>query len=360
MRNRDPASLSGGWIRRASDRLKRLSLTVGERWNKLRNPTALPCPTDGNPEAFRPSLLQTRALPILLCVVLTLVFLIRFSLAPLARSPWEYPAAALCVVAAILLPTVVFLRLHPLPIRDRLRVRAPHAGTIPFCVFASVTAVSGCFLAGLATGEIGTSAGSYTLYHAAAARTASGWQAVGAIVVCAILPALCEEFLLRGVLISVWEPAGVPVAVLLTTVSGAALTTSFRALPGAILLGLICTAALYATRSLLPPVILHAVYGVFRVFFAPGLAGFYRQAGSGDLFLLLAVGIFLLFAAFAAGSARKLYHRYARQGLASRYAPYLPLRRLPHRLLSVLRSPPLAVFAALWLAASIYTAILGD
>ena len=65
--------------------------------------------------------------------------------------------------------------------------------------------------------------------------------------------------------------------------------------------------------------------------------------------------LFLLFAAFAAGEARKIYHVHAKKNVPSDYTQALPWRRLPATLLESLLSPVAAVCLAVWLITSIVT-----
>ena len=110
---------------------------------------------------------------------------------------------------------------------------------------------------------------------------------------------------------------------------------------------------MYTTRSFLAPILLHICYNVFCLFGQPYLSAFYINAGSNEIFIFCVVVLFLLFAAFAAGEARKIYHVHAKKNISSGYTTPLPLRRLPAAFLESLLSPVFLVCLAVWLITSV-------
>ena len=110
---------------------------------------------------------------------------------------------------------------------------------------------------------------------------------------------------------------------------------------------------LHHSTHLCVALILHVLYNLFCLFGQPYLSAFYVRAGSTDLFLFCVITLFLLFSAFAAGEARKIYHRYARANLASDYTVSQPIRALPKTLLQALASPISALCLIVWLILSI-------
>ena len=118
-------------------------------------------------------------------------------------------------------------------------------------------------------------------------------------------------------------------------------------------LGALLAAAMYATRSLLAVVLLHAGYNIFCLFGQPYLSAFYLYAGSNDIFLFFLITLFLLFSAFAAGEARKIYHIYAISNRSSDYTSPRPLKALPRTLWLSLKTPAAALCLAVWLVMSL-------
>jgi hypothetical protein len=61
----------------------------------------------------------------------------------------------------------------------------------------------------------------------------------------------------------------------------------------------------------------------------------------------------LLFAAFAAGEARKILHVYAKRGEDSSFTSALPVQKLPAELLHVLLAPAPLACVLVWLVVAV-------
>lgn len=118
-------------------------------------------------------------------------------------------------------------------------------------------------------------------------------------------------------------------------------------------LGILLACAMYTTRSFLAPILLHICYNVFCLFGQPYLSAFYVNAGSNEIFIFCVVVLFLLFAAFATGEARKIYHVHAKKNISSDYTTALPIKQLPATLLGSMLSPVAAACLIVWLITSI-------
>lgn len=83
----------------------------------------------------------------------------------------------------------------------------------------------------------------------------------------AVIPAITEEFLFRGVVIAEYETEGVPAAVLVSSLTFAMLHFSFVRLPAYIFCGLILAVVLYTTRSLFAAMLVHMLNNTATIFF---------------------------------------------------------------------------------------------
>lgn len=108
---------------------------------------------------------------------------------------------------------------------------------------------------------------------------------------------------------------------------------------------------MYATRSVLAPMLLHLIYNLFCLFGQPYLSAFYVNAGSGELFIFCLMVLLLLFSAFAAGEARKIFHRYARRD-DSKLDRIPPLKETARRTLLALATPATALCLLMWIVFS--------
>lgn len=142
----------------------------------------------------------------------------------------------------------------------------------------------------------------------------------------ALLPALLEEFLFRGVVSAEYSSYGASVAVIMSSLCFGLLHFSFVRLPIYFFMGIILALTAGATRSLLPSVLIHAANNAFVLFFETYL---YRIAGkhSGGLILLafLIGTATLIFAILFFSRAEKLYYGY---GVMNRPSPMIRKRKV--------------------------------
>ena len=145
------------------------------------------------------------------------------------------------------------------------------------------------------------------------------------LIVFALLPALLEEFLFRGILSAEYSSYGASVAVVMSSLCFALLHFSFVRLPIYFFMGVILSLTAGATRSLMPPILIHAANNAFVLFFETYL---YRIAGkhSGGLILLaFLIGVAtLVFAILFFSRAEKLYYGY---GVMNRPSPMIRKRQ---------------------------------
>ena len=265
----------------------------------------------------------------------------------------EYVGIILIQVLIFIIPAILYCKLRGESFAERIRLRSPHLSHIPFLLYMLVVMIAGSLLTSILTGGIRSLEGSFTLYDTFVAHTQTPAESAYAILAYALLPAVGEELTYRSILCSEYEGRGVGVAIASSALLFAMLHFSFAHFLTYLLLGALLACVMYATRSFLAPILLHVCYNVFCLFGQPYLSAFYVNAGSNEIFIFCLIVLFLLFAAFAAGEARKIYHVHAKKNVSSSYTKPLPLRQLPATLLETLLSPVAAVCLTVWLITSI-------
>jgi hypothetical protein len=135
----------------------------------------------------------------------------------------------------------------------------------------------------------------------------------------AALPAICEEFIFRGILCREYEFGGVLRAILLSSLFFACLHFDLRNFVVYFFAGVILALAFYATRSLIGSMIVHFLYNLFGLFGQPYMNTLYSITGSSALFIFVLGTVFLLSAAIFCASAAKLYRTYLYHGLKADY-----------------------------------------
>ena len=237
-------------------------------------------------------------------------------------------------------------------LRPRLRLFRPEQLWFLACLL--VVMITGSLLLEILTGGIASLVGNFTLYSTFVAKlNGNGGRALWVLLAYALLPALCEELIFRSILVSEYEKFGTGVAIGTSAIFFALLHFSLPLFPSYLFLGVLLACSLYTTRSLVAPILLHFGYNVFCLMGQSYLSAFYVNAGSNEIFLFCLIVLFLLFSAFAAGEARKIYHLYAKHGTDSSHAVYHPASELPARIVYALFTPTAIPCVLLWVIMAI-------
>ena len=261
----------------------------------------------------------------------------------------EAVGVILLQVLIFLIPAIVYCKLRGERFSDRIRMRPFRPEHAFFLLHLLVVMITLSLLASILTGGIQSLAGNFTLYSTFVAHTSTTADVIYAILAYAVLPAFGEELVFRSILCAEYEKRGVGVAITVSALFFAMLHLSYAHFLTYLLLGALLACAMYTTRSFLAPVLLHLLYNVFCLFGQPYLSAFYVNAGSTELFLFCLIVLCLLFSAFAAGEARKIYHLHAKRNADSSYTTALAWRRLPATVAAVLASPSAAACLVVFL-----------
>ncbi len=292
--------------------------------------------------------------PILAAVCYLLLLLSRPIDTLLTDRGNQYAIVILLQVLIFLIPAILYVKLRSGSLVRRMRLQLPRLRHTWFLFCMLIVMITGGLLTEIATGGIASLTGSFTLYDTFVASSSGSVTDILALVLAyGILPAFCEELIFRAILCTEYESYGAAVAIGASALLFACLHFSMAQFPTYLLLGALLACVMYATRSFFAVFFLHLFYNLFCLFGQPFLSAFYVNAGSNELFLFCLGTVLLLFAAFAAGEARKIYHVYARKNLDSSHTPALPLAQLPRTFLFALLSPATAACLLIWLLASI-------
>lgn len=253
------------------------------------------------------------------------------------------------------IPALLYCSIKGESFPKKLRMKPIRPEHLWFCLCLLIVMITGSLLLCILTGGISSLVGNYTLYDTFVARISGGNLSETFYVILAygILPAFCEELVFRLILCASFESRGVPVAILAESLLFSMLHFSFPLFPSYFFLGILLGFSLYVTRSGLSVFLLHLLYNLFCLFGQPCLSSFYVRAGSTEIFLFLLVFLFLLFSAFLAGEARKIFHIYSISSLSSSYTVPISAKSVPAALLSSLFSPFFAVILVLWIVFAI-------
>ncbi len=232
----------------------------------------------------------------------------------------EYYSIVILQMMIFLLPGAIWARFSGEKYVSRLRLTLPRPRTIVLMLFATLLMISGGLLISLIFGGFGTLEGNFSLYDTFISKD-NGTVPVKLYLTLAyaLLPAICEEFVYRGILCLEYERGGVSRAVILSAVFFGMLHFNLKNLPVYIFAGVVLALTLYATRSLIATMIVHFIYNLFGLFGQPYISSLYNLTGSTAFFIFMLTALFLLSAAIFCGEAARLYKQYLYRGLGADY-----------------------------------------
>lgn len=232
----------------------------------------------------------------------------------------EYMSVIILQMMIFLLPGALWCRFCGEKYMSGLRLRLPKLRSVPFMVFATLLMISGGLLLSMLLGGLNTLSDNFTLYDTFTSKSdGTVSNSLYLVLAYALLPAICEEFVYRGILCYEYERGGVLRAVALSSVFFALLHFNLANFPVYLFCGVILALVLYATRSLVGVVIVHFLYNIFGLFGQRYMGNLYRMTSDSKLLFIIVGMVFLMSAALFCGEASRLYRGYLRSGESSNY-----------------------------------------
>lgn len=265
--------------------------------------------------------------PLLVLAVFVLLFVGRLIDTALLTRENEYAAVIVLQLVIFLLPAAFYIKALGLDFgRFRLSLFGP--GHLLLMLSALISLTSGTILIDHLTAGGGSLSQSYDLWGVFISKnegTAS--NTLYLILAYAALPAFCEEFVFRGLLISEYEKRSTAAALLLSSLFFALLHFDIARFPTYFFAGIMLALTLYASRSLLAAMVVHFCHNMIGIFGRPYMQTL-ADLGGEELFMTLLIAVFLLSTGIFAADAARLYKNYARFDLSSDYRnidpPYPP------------------------------------
>lgn len=257
-------------------------------------------------------------------------------------------------ILIFILPCLFYckLRKNPISTTSSLTTILP----IRFVLLASllIVMVLGSMLINLSVYSL---AGSVEQFGNSTAETvnqiSSASSALYVVVAFAIVPAIAEEFLFRGILMSEYLPCGRFAAIFLTSLGFAMIHFDIMQLPAYLFSGMILGFSLTVTRSLLTPMLIHCASNLFNIFIAPYLWKITFEP-LGTLFtVFILIGLLLVFSILALREAEEISTEYAYDPRRADDKPFASQKSLL-LLIQNLLCPPYLVCILISLIAAIF------
>lgn len=232
----------------------------------------------------------------------------------------EYMSVVILQMMIFLIPAVLWCRISGEKYVRSLRISLPRADSVAIMIAAALVMASGGILISLLFGGLESLSQNFSLYDTFISKD-DGTAPVKLYLVLAYaaLPAVCEEFVYRGILCHEYEKGGVLRAIFISALFFGLLHFDLQNLPMYIFAGVILSMTMYSTRSLFGSVIAHFLYNIFGLFGQPYINTFYNITKSTKLFVFVLGVIFLASAAVFCAEASRLYKKYFASSYSSSY-----------------------------------------
>lgn len=232
----------------------------------------------------------------------------------------EYYSVVILQMMVFLLPGAIWCRFSGEKYIHNLRLRLFKASSLVLIISSALLMISGGLLLSILFGGLESLSRNFSLYDTFISRD-NGTVPVRLylIMAYAVLPAICEEFIFRGILCHEYERGGVTRAIVVSSFFFALLHFNIQNLPTYLFSGVVLSMTLYATRSLFGAMLAHFLYNIFGLFGQPYMSTLYNITQSTALFIFVVGFTFLLSAALFCGEASRLYKIYLYKGVPTDY-----------------------------------------
>ena len=232
----------------------------------------------------------------------------------------EYLSVVVLQMMIFLIPAALWCRFSGEKYIRSLRIAPIKADSVAVMIAAAALMISGGVLISMLFGGLESLSQNFSLYNTFISKDdGTTPYRLYLVLAYAVLPALCEEFVYRGILCHEYEKGGVTRAVLISSLFFSLLHFNLQNFPVYFFAGVILALTLYATRSIFGAIIAHFLYNLFGLFGQPYINTFYNITSSTKLFVFVIVMIFLVSAIIFCAEASRLYKRYFERALSSKY-----------------------------------------
>lgn len=308
---------------------------------------------------IKEKLKKTALEPTQLVLFVYILLLLSRGIVGLANGTWvEHPAVVVLQLLTFGFPAALWTHARRRKDKEYLKkvgLTRPKLSHAPIILSAVFMLMSGCLLLSIGFSGKSSLEGSFSLYDTFVSRYNATWiGAVWLIIAYALIPAVCEEFVFRGLLTAEYAKHGPLCAVLVSSLWFGFLHFNIMKLPIYLFAGIVLSVLLYATRSVAAAAVAHFAYNLFGLFGQQYVTEFYITAGTAGSAVSILLIILLISSAVFCGAAAKIYRNYAKNGAPSEktYDPAAK-RSLTKELKSCILTPAAAVCTALYLAVSV-------
>lgn len=211
----------------------------------------------------------------------------------------------------LLLPAVLYMKLKGKGYGVTLGMKMFTPDSIAFIIFCLFMLIAGSAAIRFVCEEIGIPRSDLVLMRRVFPSVAAPENPLFSLMAYALAPAVAEEFIFRGVMISEYRSGGRVCAVLMSSLLFAFLHYGFENFLLAVFVGAALAFAVYVTGSIWSAVAIRFIYNVYCVYLEAQLFNILDRPKNNVFMIFIFVGLFLLFLFFTLGCAEKMFYSYA-------------------------------------------------
>ena len=264
---------------------------------------------------------ETMLTPILLIVVFGLVLCVNYipdDMLGMRENPYLTVIVVQLLTYAV--PSVFYARIRGKDLTPRLRLRGFSPSALLYMFHAAVFMICGVLMISMVMYTVFPDAfeASSVSEYAAFAMNERFFDGLYLVMAFAILPAVTEELLFRGIIAGEYESRGAGIAVIFSAVVFAMSHFSIVRFPIYFFSGIMLALVLYATRSLLAAMLIHIINNAAVLLCEKYVLHIVdRQNVSLVLFVLIAGAVFVLSGMLMCWEAQGIYKNYAEENVES-------------------------------------------
>lgn len=226
----------------------------------------------------------------------------------------------------------------------RMRFCMPAAVSVPTQILLMLTLLIGSMLISMLSMRLGFSGNSESI-------VGRGTSDLLAVLIAAVLPAICEEIVFRGVIMSSLEPCGTLHAVLGTSLLFAFAHMSLEEFPIYFFSSLVLCFVTYVSRSIFASIIIHSVYNAAVLLLGNYISSIALHLESFSLLFIIMLFVLWILITVSLTEASRVYGIYAERGYDSGYTPdMLPPAKRFKAMASVYFSLPFLLAVVIYFA----------
>lgn len=274
--------------------------------------------TEDKPSKKKPEAYEESAIPLFLCLVcmgitLTAVLINTFAV----DFGKELLAPVILELVAIVLPCyLMLLTLYPKKTAKEqfgaVGFRTVGVRYIFFILFSALFMMSASMVVSVLFGGVYSAAEGVTLLGTFTAGENDYTVAIPYLILAyALIPAVAEEFLLRGMVFSQLGGLGFAAAAVISAVLSGLMSFSLGGFIPAMFAAIMSCFVLYTTGSLWACMIVRFAFNVYRLFLEVNMSAYYISSSSRGLILVVIFGAFIVCGVLFFGESAKIYREKA-------------------------------------------------